>query len=66
MTPPSGQVFLESTTFEKDLGGWIDNTLSFDERINKAVKRANAKLAMIRRTFTYMDKKMLCSYTHLK
>ncbi len=66
MSTPSGQVILESKTCEKDLGVWIDDNLSFDEHISQAVKRANAKLAMIRRTFTYMDKKMLVQlYTSL-
>ena len=59
MVSPSGQVILEHTTCEKDLGVLIDEKLSFDEHISQAVKRANTKLAIIRRTFTFMDKKML-------
>ncbi len=50
---------LHETTCEKDLGILVDNTLSFDKHICEAIKRANKKLAMIRRTFVYLDKKML-------
>ena len=59
MDSTSGQVILEQTTCEKDLGVLMDDKLLFDEHISQAVKRANTKLAMIRRTFTHMDKNML-------
>ena len=66
MTSTSGPVILEQTPCEKDLGIMIDSELEFDEHISLAVKKANAKLAMIRRTFVYMDKKMLVQlYTSL-
>ncbi len=66
MLSPSGAVTLENTTCEKDLGVLIDNELTFDNHISTAVKKANTKLAMIRRTFTFMDKKMLTQlYTSL-
>ncbi len=66
MASTSGQVTLEQTTCEKDLGVLIDDKLSFDEHISQAVKRANTKLAMIRRTFTHLDKNMLVQlYTSL-
>ena len=66
MASSSGQVTLEQTTCEKDLGVLVDDKLSFDEHISQAVKKANSKLAMIRRTFTHMDKNMLVQlYTSL-
>ncbi len=66
MVSTSGQVILEPTKCEKDLGVLIDDKLSFNGHISQAVKRANTKLAMIRRTFTHMDKKMLVQlYTSL-
>ncbi len=66
MVSTSGQVILEQTPCEKDLGVLMDDKLSFDEHICQAVKRANSKLAMIRRTFTHMDKIMLVQlYTSL-
>ncbi len=54
--PPST---LENTKSEKDLGVLINSELTFDKHISTAVKKAKTKLAMIRRTFTFMDKKML-------
>ncbi len=66
MMSNSSAVTLEETTCEKDLGILVDNTLSFDQHICEAVKKANKKLAMIRRTFVYLDKKMLVQlYTSL-
>ena len=66
MKSTSGPVILDQTTCEKDLGIMIDSELGFDVHISLAVKKANAKLAMIRRTFVYMDKKMLVQlYTAL-
>ena len=62
----SGGQTLQETECEKDLGILVDNTLSFDKHICEAIKKANKKLAMIRRTFVYLDKKMLVQlYTSL-
>ncbi len=58
MMSSSGPVILDETPCEKDLGIMIDSELDFDEHISLAVKKANAKLAMIRRTFVYMDKQI--------
>ncbi len=66
MISKPSDVTLDETECEKDLGIMMDNTLSFDQHICEAVKKANKKLAMIRRTFVYLDKKMLVQlYTSL-
>ena len=66
MMSTSGPVILDRTPCEKDLGIMIDSDLEFDEHISLAVRKANTKLAMIRRTFVYMDEKMLVQlYTSL-
>ncbi len=66
MKSKSSVVTLQETTCEKDLGILVDNSLSFDKHICEAIKKANKKLAMIRRTFVYLDKKMLVQlYTSL-
>ncbi len=49
---------LQELTCEKDLWILVDNTLSFDKHICEAIKKANKKLAMLWRTFVYLDKKM--------
>ena len=51
----SGTVSLEITTVEKDLGVNIDNKLTFSEHTAITVKKANQMLAIIRRTFRYLD-----------
>ncbi len=66
MTLASSTATLVETTCERDLGIMVDNSLSFEQHICEAVKKANKKLAMIRRTFVYLDKKMLVQlYTSL-
>ena len=40
---------------EKDLGVVIDSQLSFEEHINQKIKKANAMVGLIRRTFTYLE-----------
>ena len=37
----------------------MDNDLNFREHIDKAVNKANSILAIIRRTYTYLDRKSL-------
>jgi hypothetical protein len=46
---------LETTTAERDLGVWVDDTMSSDSHVGYAVSKANQILGLIRRTFTYMD-----------
>ena len=50
---------LEYTSEEKDLGVLIDNTLSFEQHADACITKANRILAIIRRSFTYMDKDMM-------
>ncbi len=66
MTSNNGVISLEETLLERDLGILVDNELSFDEHISEAIKKANRKLAMIKRSFTYLDGKMVVQlYTSL-
>ncbi len=53
------QVILEETVAEKDLGVMIDNELSFEIHIAEAIKKANTKLGMIKRTFVCLNESML-------
>ncbi|KAK3084823.1 hypothetical protein FSP39_019637 [Pinctada imbricata] len=41
---------------EKDLGITVDDKLKFQVHINTQIKKANIKLGLIKRTFTYLDK----------
>ena len=41
---------------EKDLGVTIDHELTFDEHIHLKVKKANAMMGLIRRSFSFLDK----------
>ena len=59
MSSDHGPVNLEETVAEKDLGVFIDNNLTFDKHITEAIKKANTKLAMIKRTFVYLDRDLL-------
>ncbi len=59
-------VTLDESTNERDLGVLVDNNLTFDEHITLAIKKANQKLALIKRTFVNLDKTMLVElYTSL-
>ena len=49
---------LERSYEEKDLGVIIDSKLTFDQHISAKVKKANSLVALIRRSFEYMDKNM--------
>ena len=53
-----GDIITQSTE-EKDLGITIDEKLKFQIHINNQTKKANQRLGMIKRSFTYMDKNML-------
>ena len=48
----------EKLTREKDLGVIIDQALNFSKHISTKVSKANQKLGIIFRTFTYMDTDM--------
>ena len=50
-----GQV-LNNTKCEKDLGVHIDDQLNFKKHISFIINKANRILAIVRRTFDYMDK----------
>ena len=52
MISEGGQIELEETTEEKDLGIWVDNELGFKDHINKVVNEANSTLGIIRRSYT--------------
>ena len=49
---------ITKTTEEKDLGVTIDQHLKFQTHIGLQVKKANQKLGIIKRTFSFMDKEM--------
>lgn len=53
-----GENNITKTTEEKDLGITIDDKLKFQQHIHIQTKKANQRLGMINRTFTYMDKDM--------
>ena len=44
---------------EKDLGVNFDPQLSFDAHINKIINKANQRIGLIKRTFTYLNKDIL-------
>ena len=46
---------LNFSDMEKDLGVHIDSNLSFESHINTAVNKANRTMAIVRKTFDYMD-----------
>ena len=46
---------LNFSDMEKDLGVLIDSNLSFESHINTAVNKANRTMAIVRKTFDYMD-----------
>lgn len=60
MTTADGRTStLLETKEEKDLGVWVDNSLKPANHVAHAVKKANQILGLIRRTFTYMDSKLM-------
>ena len=52
-----GDIITQSTE-EKNLGITIDEKFKFQIHINNQAKKANKRLGMIKRSFTYMDKNM--------
>ena len=55
----NSRVQLEETTLEKDLGIYIDPTLSFDSHIEYITKKASSKSAQILENFSYRSKHVL-------
>ena len=58
MTTNEGRLATEQVKSERDLGVIVDSRLKFREHINNKVKLANRNLALIFRTFSYIDKEM--------
>ena len=52
-------VRLDKITLEKDLGVWMSNDLASSLHVLKAVSKANQTLGLIRRSFTYLDCKLM-------
>ena len=50
---------LETTALEKDLGVWISNSIKAAEHVARAVSKANQTLGLIRRSFTFMDCRLM-------
>ena len=55
-------VKLEATTCEKDIGVHVDDNLSFKDHIYNRIKKANAVMGIIRRTFDYLDQNMFLQH----
>ena len=55
------QITLNTCEDEKDIGVTIDNKLSFKKHIENKVAKANKMMGIIRRSFDYFDKKIVCS-----
>ena len=54
----ANQVKLEATTCEKDIGVHVGDNLSFKDHIYTKIKKANAVMGIIRRTFDSLDQNM--------
>ena len=50
---------LETVTSEKDIGVTFDSKLEFDLHINEKINKANSLCAMIRRTYKFLNYKMV-------
>ena len=46
---------LKKSTCEKDIGVHVDNNLNFKEHINNTINKANRVLAIVRKTYDFMD-----------
>ena len=51
-----GDIQLKESETEKDLGLWVDNKLKFHLQTDKAVRKGHRMIAIIRRTFSYLNK----------
>ncbi len=67
MTTVAGdRLELQSTDLEKDLGVWIDPSLTFSSHCETQAGKANRTLGLIRRTYSYLDEVSLTKlYTSL-
>ena len=54
----NGQVRLERSECEKDLGVYVDSLLRFDHHIATIVKKGNQMAGLLWRTFKYVDEEM--------
>ena len=62
----SNGTILEKSTCEKDLGVHVDHKLTFAPNVDKLVNKANSKLGLIRRSYTYLDEVVVSKlYTSL-
>ena len=60
MLQPSGQqVILECSAVERDLGILVDDKLSFSDHIHTVAQKANKIMAVIKRTFVYLNSNTL-------
>jgi hypothetical protein len=50
-----GQVKLEQSDGEKDIGVLVDETISFSTHIQNQINKTNSIMGLIRRTYTYLD-----------
>jgi ribonuclease P/MRP protein subunit RPP40 len=50
---------LEKTDVEKDLGVWVDKSLTFKDHVTHAINKANQILGLIRRSFIYIDEQSM-------
>ena len=55
------QVYIDICSSESDLLVIFDSNLLFDNHIDKAVRKANETLGIIKRTFTFLSKSVLIS-----
>ena len=54
MMEDGNRIILDQVPFEKDLGVYIDQDLSFNKHIGEAIGKANRILGLIRRSFKYL------------
>ena len=52
------KVILNGSSVEKDLGVYVDDSLSFTTHCHNIISAANRLVGVIRRTFVYMDKRV--------
>ena len=56
---------LERIHLEKDIGGYIDDELKFEEHMGEKVKKATQVFAVIRRSFHHLNKNFIPLYKSL-
>ena len=55
------ETYLEEMPYQKDLGIFMDNRLSFETHITKSVSKANRMLGLVRRNFKYVNEEVFCN-----